>query len=140
MGRVVGVEVCGDQLAAGQRPVVGVDGRTAAGLAVAVVLVGTHAPRVAAEDAGPESLLVPGAVAALPGGTAALLGLGTVLGAPAGVGELGAAGDGADCAGSASGHGDNLPARTVLHRGEGVQWCVRMLLPGCSWRRWCCCW
>jgi hypothetical protein len=128
---VVGVEAAGEQLAAAERVVVGVDaGRFAA----------QDAHPVAGEHGRPEPLLVLSAVAALSGGAALLLGFAPVLLAPSGVGGLRAPGYGADGEGSASGHGDHALGSTVVAYGEGVRPCVRMLRRGCSWRRWLCCW
>ncbi|MET7648359.1 hypothetical protein ABZS83_33005 [Streptomyces sp. NPDC005426] len=91
--RVVRVEAGGDQVAPAERPVVSVDGGHAALAGVAVALVGAHAQWVASEDASAEPLLVAASVSALPCGAALLLGLGSVGGASAGGGELGAAVD-----------------------------------------------
>ncbi|MEV7358193.1 hypothetical protein [Kitasatospora sp. NPDC091276] len=105
MSRVVWVVAGGGQLAAGQRPVVGVLAWLAAGLPVAVGLVGAHALRVAPEDTGAEAGTVLLAVAALGPGATGAVGLGLVSGAAAAGGEVGAAGDGANGEYATSGHG-----------------------------------
>lgn len=88
--RVVRVEAGGDQVASAVRPVVGVDGGLAAWAGVAVGFLGTPATRIPGKDGRAKSSLVTVAVATLPRGATLLLGLGSVGGASAGGGELGA--------------------------------------------------
>jgi hypothetical protein len=99
--RVVGVEAGVDELASGQRVVVGVHrGR----------LPAQDAQRVSGKDCTAEGLVV-AAVSALAGGAAALVGFAAVVVAAAGRGVLGASGDGADGQCSASGHRVTSPLR-----------------------------
>lgn len=111
---VVGVGASCDQLASVEGPVVRVRGWGEAVGAVAMLLVGAHAQRVACEHGSAEGALVLVVVAALPRRAPRLVGLAAVQVASARACEFGAAGGGAGRQGSWHTQRHLLPTSTGL--------------------------